>query len=80
MIRNWKNCSANTAAGNDSSQFLIDPASTEGAGSGLTQPSAAKCENIATVPQADVIDVVGRLSDSLKNKLEESLKAALELV
>jgi hypothetical protein len=38
--------------------FLIDPTTPEGASSGLCLPSAVKCENIATVPQQDIIDTV----------------------
>lgn len=37
-------------------QFLIDPATPEGAASGLTHPSAVKCENLMTVPQAERAD------------------------
>jgi mRNA interferase MazF len=65
--------------GIEPTQFLIDPATPEGASSGLTYPSAVKCENIATVPRADIIDTVGRLSDVLILKLDECLKAALGL-
>jgi mRNA-degrading endonuclease toxin of MazEF toxin-antitoxin module len=60
-------------------QFLIDPGAPEGASSGLSQASAAKCENIATVPQQDLVATVGHLSDALKQKLRDCLKAALEL-
>jgi mRNA-degrading endonuclease toxin of MazEF toxin-antitoxin module len=66
-------------AGSDPVQFLIDPTTPDGVLSGLTQPSAVKCENIATIPQSTIIDTVGRLSDALKKKLDASLKAALEL-
>ena len=61
------------------SQFLIDPTTPEGASSGLSKPSAVKCENLATVPQTDILDITGHLSDVLKQKLNESLKAALEV-
>ncbi len=60
-------------------QFLIDPATPEGASSGLTIPSAVKCENLVTVPQTDILDTLGHLSDVLKQKLQDCLKAALEL-
>jgi mRNA-degrading endonuclease toxin of MazEF toxin-antitoxin module len=60
-------------------QLLIDPTSPEGAFSGLTMVSAVKCENLSTVPQADIIDVVGHLSDALTVQLNECLKAALDL-
>jgi mRNA-degrading endonuclease toxin of MazEF toxin-antitoxin module len=50
-------------------QFLIDPALPDGVSTGLTRPSAVKCENIATIPQRDIIDVIGHLSDALKTSL-----------
>jgi mRNA interferase MazF len=65
--------------GTEPAQFLIDPATPEGASSGLSYPSAVKCENIATIPQVDVVDVVGHLSDPLKQKLNDCLKAAMDL-
>jgi mRNA-degrading endonuclease toxin of MazEF toxin-antitoxin module len=60
-------------------QFLIDPNTPDGMSSGLSVRSAVKCANIATVPQQDLIDTIGHLSDSLKQKLDVCLKAALEL-
>ncbi len=65
--------------GKEPTQFLIDPASPEGQSSGLRYASAVKCENLMTIPQADILQTVGHLSDPLKKKLEASLKAALEL-
>jgi mRNA-degrading endonuclease toxin of MazEF toxin-antitoxin module len=65
--------------GTEPTQFLIDPSTPEGASSGLTYVSAVKCENIATVPQSDIIDTIGHLSDVLRQKLDDCLKAALEL-
>jgi mRNA interferase MazF len=65
--------------GREPTQFLIDPATSEGASSGVSYPSAVKCENIATVPQADIVSTTGHLSDVLKLKLNDCLKAALEL-
>jgi mRNA interferase MazF len=66
-------------AGVEPTQFLIDPATPEGASAGLAYPSAVKCENLATVPQTDIIDTLGHLSDVLKQRLNDCLKAALEL-
>lgn len=60
-------------------QFLIDPATTEGASSGLTRASAVKCENLYTVSQTRIRRTIGALSDTLKRKLDDCLKAALEL-
>jgi len=65
--------------GIEPTQFLIDPATPEGASSGLAYPSAVKCENLITIAQADILQTFGHLSDALKQKLNECLKAALEL-
>jgi mRNA-degrading endonuclease toxin of MazEF toxin-antitoxin module len=65
--------------GVEPTQFLIDPASVEGASSGLSYSSAVKCENLATIPQADIIDTIGHLSQALQQRLNDCLKAVLEL-
>jgi mRNA-degrading endonuclease toxin of MazEF toxin-antitoxin module len=65
--------------GREPTQLLIDPGLTEGISSGLSSPSAVKCENIATVSQAEIIDTIGHLSDVLERQLNNCLKAALEL-
>lgn len=65
--------------GVEPTQFLIDPATPEGASSGLTYASAVKCENLATIPQMDIVDTIGHLSDALQQQLNDCLKAALEL-
>jgi mRNA-degrading endonuclease toxin of MazEF toxin-antitoxin module len=38
---------------------LVDPGTTDGAGSGLTGPSLVKCYNLATVRQRRVLHVIG---------------------
>ncbi len=60
-------------------QFLIDPATAEGASSGLSAPSAVKCENLFTVSQGRIKRTLGHLSDALKQQLNLCLKAALEI-
>jgi mRNA interferase MazF len=65
--------------GKEPSQFLIDPSTPEGQSSGLAHASAVKCENPMVVVQADIIRTVGHLSDVLILKLNECLKATLEL-
>src|SRR5262245_60142778 len=65
--------------GKEPTHFLIDPATPEGRSSGLTYASAAKCHNLTTVEQANIVHTLGHLSDALKLKLNECLKAALEL-
>jgi mRNA interferase MazF len=65
--------------GKEPTQFLIDPTKPEGKSSGLKLPSAVRCQNLSTVAQGDIHATIGYLSDALKQKLNESLKAALEL-
>jgi mRNA-degrading endonuclease toxin of MazEF toxin-antitoxin module len=67
-------------AATEPTQFLVDPATSEGSSSGLFAPSAVKCENLYTVSQTRIKRTLGCLSDSLKGKLDECLKAALEIV
>src|SRR5262245_1081057 len=60
-------------------QFLIDPRTPDGASSGLALPSAVKCENVYTVSQARIKRTLGHLSDALKQKLADCLRASLEI-
>ncbi len=60
-------------------QFLIDPATPDGATSGLAYASAVKCENLYTVSQSSIRRTVGSLSGPLLQKLDICLKAALDL-
>jgi len=60
-------------------QFLVDPVTPDGKPSGLFQASAVKCENLFTVSSKRVKKTIGRLSGTLLQKLEASLKATLEL-
>lgn len=65
--------------GKEPTQFLIDPATQDGQSSGLKHASAAKCHNLITVAQSSIIHTLGHLSDALNQKLNDSLKATLEL-
>src|SRR5205823_10264785 len=60
-------------------QFLVDPTTPDGATSGLSAPSAVKCENLYTVSQMRIKRTLGHLSDPLKQRLDSCLKVALEL-
>lgn len=60
-------------------QFLVDPATPEGSSSGLAYASAVKCENLFTVGQSEIKKKLGHLSPPLLGKLDECLKASLEL-
>jgi mRNA interferase MazF len=66
-------------AGKEPTQFLIDPATPNGRSANLAHISAVKCENLMTIPQTDVLRVIGHLSDPLKTQLNDCLKAALEI-
>jgi mRNA-degrading endonuclease toxin of MazEF toxin-antitoxin module len=58
---------------------LVDPATPEGAGSGLRGPSLIKCGNLAAVRQVRVLRVIGHLTDAALQQMNAALKAALEL-
>jgi mRNA interferase MazF len=58
---------------------LVDPATPDGAGSGLNGPSLVKCYNLATIRQHRVVQVIGHLSAVIMQRVNNSLKAALEL-
>ncbi len=60
-------------------QLLVDPATPEGATSGLHGRSVVKCSNLSTIVQDDVLQVIGHLSDQLMRQVNQRLKAALEI-
>jgi mRNA interferase MazF len=61
------------------SHLFVDPKDPSGASSGLSFPSLVSCINLFTVDQDAVLQVVGHLSNNLKQKLNDCLKSALEL-
>ncbi len=65
--------------GGEPTQFLLDPATPEGASSGVSYASAVKWENLATIPQTDIVKTIGSLSSTLLQTLNDCLKAALEI-
>ena len=67
-------------AASESSQFLVDPATTEGRLSGLHAPSAVKCENLFTVMQSNILHTIGHLPPTLMSKADVCLKASLGLM
>jgi mRNA interferase MazF len=64
---------------NDPAHVFIDPADPDGVSSRLRAPSLISCNNLFTIDQEDITTTLGHLSDPLKQKLNEALKAALEL-
>jgi mRNA interferase MazF len=69
----------NTRRRGDPSHLYIDPNHPDGASSGLRFPSLVSCNNLFTIDQASIVQVLGHLSDALKPLLDICLKAALEL-
>jgi mRNA interferase MazF len=63
----------------DPSHLLIDPATADGALSGLHGPSLISCINLFTVEQGSVLRTIGHLTSTTLQKLGDCLKAALEL-
>lgn len=63
----------------DASHVLVDPTDAVGTSSGLKFPSLISCNNLFTIEQAGIIRVLGHPSDTLKQKLENSLKVTLGL-
>jgi mRNA-degrading endonuclease toxin of MazEF toxin-antitoxin module len=69
----------NLAGKNRPTNVLIDPATPDGAGSGLRGPSLVKCGNLVAVRQERVLQVFGHLSDALMQRINVALKVALDL-
>jgi mRNA interferase MazF len=63
----------------DASHLLIDPATPDGVSSGLKVPSLVSCNNLFTLEQKDILRSLGHLSDVLMTRLNDCLKAALEV-
>ena len=60
-------------------QLRIDIATAEGQPSGLLHPSAVKCEQLMTVHQRLIERVIGHLPPALMQKVEQCLRASLDL-
>lgn len=69
----------NLARMGDPSHFLIDPATPDGASSGLYGPSLVSCNNLYTLEQDRILTTLGHLSDPLKRQLNDCLRAALDI-
>lgn len=70
---------SNLAMANDPACLFIDTSTPEGTATGLLSDSVASCLLLATVNADKVDSVIGTLSDALKHRLNDCLKAALEL-
>lgn len=71
--------SGNIGHAGEPSQVLVDPATRQGASSGLHGPSVVKCCNLFTIRQQDVLRTVGRLSSVLIEQVDKALMDALAL-
>jgi mRNA interferase MazF len=60
-------------------QFLIDIATPDGKASGLLHTSAVKCEHLITLHRSFILRAIGRVPDQLMNKINDCLKAALDI-
>jgi mRNA-degrading endonuclease toxin of MazEF toxin-antitoxin module len=69
----------NTRRRGDPSHLYVDPNHPDGTSSGLRCPPLVSCNNLFTIDQAGMVQVLGHLSDALKPHLDDCLKAALEL-
>jgi mRNA-degrading endonuclease toxin of MazEF toxin-antitoxin module len=69
----------NLAPANDPAFLLIDISTPEGQATGLAQNSVVGCLFLSTIAEDRVSASIGHLSDALKQKLNDCLKAALEL-
>jgi mRNA interferase MazF len=69
----------NLADAGQPTTVLVDPATPDGAGSGLNGPSLVKCYNLATVRQRRVVQVIGKVSPAVMRRVDDALKASLEL-
>src|SRR5687767_5798716 len=65
-------------AGEDT-QLLVDAAHPDWSASGLRHSSVVNCTTIYTVEQNHVTHTIGSLSQATMTKIDECLKAALEI-
>ena len=60
-------------------QLLIELATLDGQQSGLRQDSVVNCVNLLTLDKSRVLQKLGSLPDAIMHKINNCLKAALEL-
>jgi mRNA interferase MazF len=66
-------------AKSEPTQLFVEISTPEGQQSGLLQDSAVKCEHLETVLQADIQRIVGSLPTTLMARINDCLKASLDL-
>jgi mRNA interferase MazF len=70
---------SNLTLAGDAAHLLIEVATPEGKVTGLAQDSLVTCLQLATISEERITQVIGKLSPTLMLKLNDCLKAALEL-
>lgn len=69
----------NVTMGSDPACLFVDTSTPEGRATGLVRDSVVSCLLLVTVYADTVAQVLGTLSPSMKQKLDDCLKAALAL-
>lgn len=67
---------SNLSRAHEPTQLLIEVATADGVASGLLYDSVVRCERLLSIPQVDVQRVIGHLSDTLMQQINDYLKAA----
>ena len=70
---------SNLGAAVDPASLLIDVSTPEGQATGLTQNSVVCCLFLATIAEDRVSKVIGKLSGTLLQRLDDCLKTAMGL-
>ncbi len=70
---------SNIGRASEDTQYLIDRKHSDIAPSGPHRGSAVNCSNLYTIRQSDISRVIGKLSQETMEKIDDCLKAALEL-
>jgi len=60
-------------------QLLIEIATQDGKQTGLRQDSVVNCVNLLTVEQSRILHIIGTLSNTLMQSVNNCLKVALDL-
>lgn len=69
----------NLARVGDKSHVLIEVASPDGKLTGLLHDSVISCNNLATIKEARIQYLIGKLAPTTLHEMNDALKAALEL-
>jgi len=71
--------SGNVKRANETTQLLVDPATSTGAASGLHGPSAIICNQVYTIRQTLIVRKIGELSNEAMSEIADCLKEAMQL-